>query len=107
MKSYFFKNGSLITAFLLLSVSGYAQQSGRGHGGGHPPHMNLTDTQKSCLEGILGKPGEGTRPTREAMEAAFTNCNIEKPERPQGNGQDAPPPPPSDSSNPSSSGSAE
>jgi hypothetical protein len=50
--------------------------------GGHPPHMKLTDEQRTCLEGKLGKPGEGPRPTREAMEAALKACGVPKPDGP-------------------------
>lgn len=47
-----------------------------------PPHHNFTEEQRSCLEGKIGKPGEGERPSREKMEAAFNACGIQKPERP-------------------------
>jgi hypothetical protein len=39
----------------------------------------LTSEQKACLTGKIGEPGSGTRPTREAMDAAFSACGIEKP----------------------------
>lgn len=44
------------------------------------PHheMNLTQDQISCLESILGKKGEGPRPTQEEMEKALTDCKIDK-----------------------------
>jgi hypothetical protein len=41
----------------------------------------LTDTQRTCLEGLIGRPGEGERPTHEQMDAAFTSCGIEKPNK--------------------------
>jgi hypothetical protein len=37
--------------------------------GGHPPHMKLTDEQR-------------TRPTRDAMEAALKACGVPKPDGP-------------------------
>lgn len=48
---------------------------GRHHG----PH--LTDAQRTCLEGILGKPGEGERPSHEKMHAAMESCGVPKPPR--------------------------
>ena len=47
-----------------------------------PPQLQLTDDQKTCLEGQIGKPGQGSRPSREQMEAAFETCGIEKPALP-------------------------
>ena len=44
-----------------------------------PRHeMNLTQDQITCLESILGKKGEGPRPTQEEMENALTSCKIDK-----------------------------
>lgn len=43
-----------------------------------PPDLNLTAEQKTCLESILGKKGEGKRPTREAMDKALATCGIDK-----------------------------
>jgi hypothetical protein len=53
------------------------QQRGRGHG-----RPQLTDTQKTCLEGKLGARDSGNRPSREAMEAAMSACGVEKPKGP-------------------------
>lgn len=39
----------------------------------------LTDEQQTCLESILGKPGEGERPTHEAMKNAFATCGVQAP----------------------------
>lgn len=48
---------------------------------GRPPFLkNLTSEQKNCLDERLGKPHEReSRPSREEMDAAFSECNIEKP----------------------------
>lgn len=43
-----------------------------------PPEFNLTAEQKTCLESILGKKGEGKRPSREVMEKALSTCGIDK-----------------------------
>ena len=47
--------------------------------GGHRGPPNLTDAQRTCLEGILGKPGEGERPSHEKMHAAMESCGVPKP----------------------------
>ena len=44
--------------------------------GGGGSRENLTDEQEQCMESILGKRGEGERPSREAHEAAKKQCNI-------------------------------
>lgn len=64
--------------FLLsLSISfAIAADQQRGHGHGGP---QLTDAQKTCLEGKLGARDSGNRPSREAMEAAMSACGVEKP----------------------------
>jgi hypothetical protein len=51
----------------------------------HPrnhPRMQLTAEQKTCLEGKLGKPGQGERPSKEVMDAAFKSCGVAKPAHP-------------------------
>lgn len=67
--------------FLLsLSISvAIAAEHQRGPGRGGP---QLTDTQKSCLEGKLGARDSGNRTSREAMQAAFSACGVEKPKGP-------------------------
>lgn len=69
--------------FLLLSLSiasvVYAE---RPEVGGHHKGPQFTAEQKTCLEGKLGPKDRGNRPTREAMEAAFAACGIEKPKGP-------------------------
>jgi len=58
---------------ILLTGTSFARR------GGGP---RLTDEQKTCLDGVLGKREERTqRPSREEMDAALTKCGIEKPER--------------------------
>lgn len=73
---------SLVAGMMILSLnlSAFAQEEGphRGPRGRGP---QLTDTQRSCLEGILGKPGEGERPSHEEMDAAFNTCGIVKPNK--------------------------
>lgn len=76
--------------FLLsLSISfAIAADQQRGHGGHRGPQ--LTDTQKTCLEGKLGARDSGNRPSREAMEAAMSACGVEKPQGPPpGQNQDS------------------
>jgi hypothetical protein len=72
---------SLVAGVIILSfsMSAFAQEEEGEHRGprGHRPQ--LTDVQRSCLEGLLGKPGEGERPSHEQMDAAFTSCEIPKP----------------------------
>lgn len=46
------------------------------------PGPELTETQRTCLESQIGKPGEGERPSREKMEAALKLCKIDRPPRP-------------------------
>lgn len=70
-----------------LNFAVHAQEEGQQerphHGRGHGPKLQLTDEQKSCLENLIGKPGEGERPSREKMEAAFNSCGVQKPSRSQ------------------------
>lgn len=39
----------------------------------------LSETQRKCLEEKLGKPGQGTPPTKEKFQDAFKSCNITPP----------------------------
>ena len=88
------KNKQLSFLFLLsLSISvvisaAVAEDRRSPPGRGH--RMQLTDTQKSCLEGKLGPKDSGTRPSREVMESAMSACGIEKPKSPP-SGEQAPP----------------
>ena len=68
---------------------------GRHHG------PRFTEAQRNCLEGILGRPGEGERPSHEQMNAAMRSCGVARPPR----GGPGVPPPESDPS--SSTNSAE
>lgn len=75
---------SLVAGMMILGFvcGAFAQEEGqppRGPRGGRGPQ--LTDTQRSCIEGILGKPGEGERPTHEQMDAAFSSCGISRPNK--------------------------
>lgn len=72
------KSTTLFILSLSLSMAIAGEHGRRGPGG--RPH--LTDAQKSCLEGKIGAPGSGTRPSREEMEAAFSACGVEKPKGP-------------------------
>jgi len=47
--------------------------------------LNLTAAQQSCLESKIGKPGEGTPPTRDQMDSAFSSCGISAPASPPTN----------------------
>lgn len=71
-----------------------AGASAQQEAGARPPRHHrgpkLTDEQKSCLEKILGKRGEGARPSHEKMHAAMQSCGVKPPPR-RGVG---PPPPP-------------
>lgn len=68
---------SILPAFAQFDPGDGRQQhrNGRRHSGGGG-HREFTDEQKDCLSGILGEPGQGERPSREAMESAFQECNI-------------------------------
>lgn len=69
-----------ILFLLSLSISvAIAAEHQRGPGR-HGPQ--LTDAQKTCLEGKLGARDSGNRPSREAMQAAFSACGVEKPKGP-------------------------
>lgn len=70
--------------FLLsLSISfAIAADQQRGHRG-----PQLTDAQKTCLDGKLGAPGSLDRPSREAMDAAMSACGVEKPKGPPPGGR--------------------
>ena len=48
-------------------------------GGHHGPR--LTEAQRTCMDGILGKPGTGERPSHEKMDAAMQTCGVPKPPR--------------------------
>lgn len=80
---------SILPAFAQLSQDNGQHQRRHGgrHGGGQ--HREFTDEQKQCLSGILGEPGQGERPSREAMESALQECNISSNQ----NGQPPGPPP--------------
>lgn len=88
------KNKTKISIIMMLIPAAFAFaqeenedfQQGQGHKRMPPPEMNLSSEQKTCLESILGKKGEGERPTRDAMEKALTTCGIDK--------SSFPPPPP-------------
>lgn len=73
-----------VTILLTLSTAVVAQQEEthkhRGRRGGGPM-ANLTEEQRTCLEGKIGTPGSGERPSREAMKQAFDDCGIEAPQR--------------------------
>lgn len=65
---------------LSISVAIAADQQ-RGPGSRGP---QLTDEQKTCLEGKLGARDSGNRPTHEAMVAAMSACGVERPKGPPG-----------------------
>ena len=71
--------GMMILSFACGAFAQEEESHHRGPRGGRGPQ--LTDTQRSCIEGILGKPGEGERPTHEQMDAAFSSCGIVKPNK--------------------------
>ena len=60
------------TVLGILLIGGYSHAQ-RG--------PQLTDTQRTCLEGKIGKPGSGSRPSPGQMKAAFESCGIEAPQR--------------------------
>ncbi|MNL42534.1 hypothetical protein D3C87_1649940 [compost metagenome] len=70
---------SLVTGMMILSFafSAFAQED--QHRGPRGRGPQLTETQRSCLENLIGRPGEGERPSHEQMDAAFTACGIAKP----------------------------
>lgn len=65
-------------AFALAQEDNEVAQQGRGRKRIPHPEINLSTEQKTCLESILGKKGEGKLPTREVMEKALTSCGIDK-----------------------------
>lgn len=70
----------------VVSTFAFAEDEFQGQRPKGPPAMNLSAEDQACLaKNGLGKPGEGERPTREAVEAAFSACEIEMP-KPPGNG---------------------
>ena len=77
------KSTMLFALSLCLSIAIAGERGQRGPGGG----PQLTDAQKSCLEGKIGAPGSRNRPSREAMEAAFSACGVEKPKGPPPGGR--------------------
>ncbi|AUN99405.1 hypothetical protein DOM21_03930 [Bacteriovorax stolpii] len=81
------KSTMLFAISLCLSVAIAGERGQRGPGRGGP---QLTDAQKTCLEGKIGAPGSGNRPSHEAMEAALSACGVEKPKGPppEGRGQE-------------------
>lgn len=67
---------TLFLMSLAISFAIAAERPERGPGKGHRPQ--LTDEQRTCLEAKLGARDGGNRPTKEAMDAAFSSCGIEK-----------------------------
>jgi len=67
MKTTFF---ATILGIILISGYSHAQRGPR-----------LTDTQRTCLEEKIGKPGSGSRPSPDQMKFAFESCGIEAPQR--------------------------
>lgn len=63
---------SFSAILLALSINGFA------HGPGHGPQ--LTDEQRTCLEGKIGKPAQGQPPSPEQMQAAFNACGVQAPQ---------------------------
>jgi hypothetical protein len=65
------------------AAEGQEEGEFRGPPPGRHPHRrpDLTDAQRTCLEGILGKPGQGERPSHEKMSAAMKSCGVAKPPR--------------------------
>lgn len=74
------KSTTLFILSLTISMAIAGERGQRGPGGHGGPQ--LTDAQKSCLEAKIGAPGSGNRPSREAIEAAFSACGVEKPKGP-------------------------
>lgn len=82
----------LVLSIIGFSFAAFAQEQrteGRGPGGrGHGPKIQLTDAQKTCLDSKVGAPESTTEPpSKEKMDAAFAACGIEKPARPEGDGE--------------------
>lgn len=98
---------SLLVLMLAFSGPTWAADQNSNQNGDQPPmgrhdhhHLQLTDAQKACLkEQGLPAPGEGERPSRDKVEAAFKACNIKPPRHGRGG-------PPADSSQESASGTA-
>lgn len=69
--------------FLLMNhaANAFSRQQREGGQGNAEQRQGpqFTEAQRTCLEGILGKPGEGQRPTHEQMRAASEKCGIEAP----------------------------
>jgi hypothetical protein len=62
---------------LFTTIIGTLLISGNSHAQLGP---QITDAQRSCLEGKIGKPGFGTRPSPDQMKTAFESCGIEAPQ---------------------------
>lgn len=73
--------GAILSLFAVIFAASLANSQEEGSAGGRREKFleKLTTEQRSCLEAELGVPGEGERPSREAAEAAFTKCGVEKP----------------------------
>ncbi len=56
------------------------QEPQRGPGGPGGFGASLTEEQRNCLNGKVAKPGSGSRPSREQMDAAFRMCGIGRPD---------------------------
>jgi hypothetical protein len=65
------------TAFESCGIE--APQLGAGNGPGRPG-PNFTIEQRTCLEGKIGNPSNGGRPSREQMDNALSACGIERPD---------------------------
>lgn len=60
--------------FLTIMIGFVAPQIGNAQQRG----PNLTDEQRACMEQQVGTPGQGNRPSREAIDAAMKTCGIER-----------------------------
>ncbi|MBK8203507.1 MAG: hypothetical protein IPK68_14670 [Bdellovibrionales bacterium] len=69
---------SLLITVLALGSAAWA--AGDFPPGGMRGGPQLSNTQKTCLETKMGKPGdEGSRPSREKMESVFKECGVTPP----------------------------
>ncbi|MBY0412548.1 MAG: hypothetical protein K2Q18_00210 [Bdellovibrionales bacterium] len=68
----------LLSLSISVTISAADAEDRRGPPGrGHRPE--LTEEQKTCLEGKLGPKDSGTRPARAVMDMALSECGVEKP----------------------------
>lgn len=88
-KEIFMKRALSFGLFLMsLSISVMAQNFKEGDQKRRHHQEVFTETERVCLENLLGKKGQGQPPSEEKMKSAFESCQIDKAKLPPAPPQD-------------------